>query len=135
MKLALREQVPIVPVVTAGAHEQFIVLTRGDRLARLLHPHAWGRTEVLPIILAIPWGITLGFVPYLPLPAQVTMAFGTPIRRPELGPSAADDQAALERCYGDVESAMQQMLDRLTEGRRWLRGPRTSWPLALEFAP
>ena len=35
LELALRERVPIVPVVTAGTHEQIIVLTRGDRLARL----------------------------------------------------------------------------------------------------
>ncbi len=122
LKLALREQVPIVPVVTAGAHEQFIVLTRGDHLAHLFGAHLWGRTEVLPIVFAIPWGITIGFVPYLPLPAQVTMAFGEPIRWPELGPEAADDPLALDRCYHEVETAMQQMLDRLSVGRRFLRG-------------
>jgi 1-acyl-sn-glycerol-3-phosphate acyltransferase len=36
LQLALRAQVPIVPVVTLGTHEQLIVLTRGDRLAKLL---------------------------------------------------------------------------------------------------
>jgi len=126
LKLALRERVPIVPVVTAGAHEQFVVLTRGDRLARALRAHVWGRTEVLPIIVAIPWGITIGFVPYLPLPTQVSMAFGKPIRWPELDASAADDPVALDRCYHEVETTMQRMLDRLTEGRRLLRGPRAS---------
>ena len=142
LKLALREQVPIVPVVTAGAHEQFVVLTRGDRIARLVRAHVWGRTEVLPIIFAIPWGVTLGFVPYLPLPAQVSMTFGPPIRWPELGPSAADDEAVVERCYREVESTMQRMLDRLSEGRRFLLGAprrqrrqRQRRPLELGYAP
>lgn len=124
LRLALRERVPIVPVVSAGTHEQLIVLTRGDRLARLVHAHRWGRTDVLPIVLALPWGLTFGFVPYLPLPAQTTIRFGAPIRWPELGPAAADDPTALARCYRQVEGRMQAMLDRLEEGRRFLVGKR-----------
>ena len=121
VKLALEEHVPIVPVVTAGAHEQFIVLFRGDKLARLLHAHEWGRTEVLPIVLSFPWGITSGFVPYLPLPAQATIAFGPPMTWPSVSP---DDPVAVDRCYREVASRMQDMLDRLTEGRRFLRAGR-----------
>ena len=122
LKLALRERVPIVPVVTAGTHEQMLVLSRGDRLARLVHAHAWARTEVLPLILAVPWGLTLGFVPYLPLPAQTTQVFLPPMTWPELGPEAAESPADLERCYLEVESAMQAAMDRITRGRRFLRG-------------
>jgi len=113
LKLALRERVPIVPVVTAGTHEQMLVLSRGDRLARLVHAHAWARTEVLPLILAVPWGLTLGFVPYLPLPAQTTQVFLPPMTWPELGPEAAESPADLERCYLEVEVAMQAAMDRI----------------------
>jgi len=122
VKLALREGVPIVPVVTAGTHEQLIVLTRGDRLARRLHAHRWARTEVLPLALAVPWGLTLGFVPYLPLPAQTSVAFLPPMAWPELGPASAERPEDLERCYREVEAAMQAGLDELTRGRRYLRG-------------
>jgi 1-acyl-sn-glycerol-3-phosphate acyltransferase len=122
--LALRERVPIVPIVTAGTHEQIIVLTRGDRLARLLHAHEWARTEVLPLMLALPWGLTPGFVPYIPLPAQTTVAFGEPISWPELGPEDADNPEVLERCYREVETRMQEMLDRLSKDRRFLLGQR-----------
>jgi 1-acyl-sn-glycerol-3-phosphate acyltransferase len=118
LRLALGAGVPIVPVVSAGAHEQFVVLTRGDRLARLLHMHRWARTEVCPIVFALPWGVTSGFVPYLPLPAQTTIAFGAPIAWPELSPRDAMDPAILDRCYVEVEAKMQSMLDELTEGRK-----------------
>ena len=122
IKLALRERVPIIPIVTAGNHEQMIVLSRGDRLARLLRAHRWARTEVLPIVLSLPWGLTSGFVPYLPLPAQTTLAFLPPMSWPELTADDADDPAVLERCYREVEAAMQATMDRISRGRRFLRG-------------
>ncbi len=125
LKIALRERVPIVPVVSAGAHEQMIVLSRGDRLARLVHAHAWARTDVFPLIFALPWGLTLGFVPYLPLPAQTTVAFGAPMRWPELGPDEAERPDVLQRCYHEVEATMQSMLDRLMDHRRFLLGKRS----------
>ena len=122
LKLALGAGVPIVPVVSAGTHEQFVVLTRGDRLSEILHMHRWARTFVCPIVLAMPWGITSGFVPYLPLPAQTTIAFGPPMTWPDLDASAAENPLTLDRCYGEVEHTMQAMLDELYSGRRPLLG-------------
>jgi 1-acyl-sn-glycerol-3-phosphate acyltransferase len=135
ISLALRERVPIVPVVTAGSHDQFVVLTRGDWMARALKMHAWARTDVFPLVLSLPWGMTTGFLPYLPLPAQISIRFGEPIRWPGLGPEDAQNPEVLERCYREVEGRMQQMLDRLEEGRRFLLGrpaptARTSLPPA-----
>lgn len=121
VKLALRAGVPIVPVVTAGTHEQLVVLARGDRLARRLHAHAWARTEVLPLVLALPWGLTTGFLPYLPLPAQTTVSFLPAMRWPALGPSSAEQPAEVQRCYLEVEAAMAAEMARITRGRRvWL---------------
>jgi hypothetical protein len=111
-----------VPVVSAGNHEQMIVLARGDRLARILRAHRWARTEVLPLALALPWGLTTGFLPYLPLPAQTSLAFLPAMTWPDVAPEDADDPATLERCYHDVETAMQATLDRLSRGRRFLLG-------------
>jgi hypothetical protein len=80
--------------------------------------HRWARTEVCPIVFALPWGVTSGFIPYLPMPAQTTIAFGAPIAWPELSPRDAMDPAILDRCYVEVEAKMQSMLDELTEGRK-----------------
>jgi 1-acyl-sn-glycerol-3-phosphate acyltransferase len=122
LRLALHQRAPIVPVVSVGTHEQLIVLSRGDRLARWTHAHVWARSEVLPIVVSLPWGITSGFVPYWPLPAQTTVAFGDPIVWSDLGPECADDPATLGCCYAEVEARMQAMLERLSEGRRFLLG-------------
>jgi len=47
-----------------------------------------------------------------------------PLRWPGLGPADSDDPAVVTRCYDEVVSAMQGMLDRLSEGRRpWLGKP------------
>jgi 1-acyl-sn-glycerol-3-phosphate acyltransferase len=120
LQLALRARVPIVPVVSVGTHEQFVVLTRGDAIARRLRLHCWARTDVFPIALAVPWGIVPAFVPYLPLPAQTTIAFGPPMTW-NVGPEAADDGEFVARAYEEVRATMQSMLDRLMVGRRaWI---------------
>ncbi|MEZ4294862.1 MAG: lysophospholipid acyltransferase family protein [Polyangiaceae bacterium] len=117
LKLALRERVPIVPVVSAGSHTQMIVLTRGDRLARLIGLHRLARINTLPIMLAFPMGITSGLFPYIPFPVQVTIGFGEPISFPDIPPSSADDPEALDRAYREVESRMQSLLDRMVHLR------------------
>ncbi len=122
VRLALRQGVPIVPVVSAGTQEQFVVLWRGDELARRSGIKRHLRAEAFPIVLALPWGLTSGYLPYVPLPAQTTLRFGAPIGWPDLGPEAADDPAAVTRCYEQVRSEMQLLLDSICEGRRWLRG-------------
>lgn len=135
IKLALREGVPIVPVVTAGTHEQLVVLARGDRLARLVRAHRWARTEVLPIVLSLPWGLTTGFLPYLPLPAQTTVSFLPAMRWPELGPDSAERPDDVSRCYREVEAVMQAGLDRISRGRRLLLGQPVTPPPAAAATP
>ena len=73
-------------------------------------------------MLALPWGVTSGFVPYLPLPAQITITFGAPLCWTERGPEAADDPATLDRLYDTVVGRMQATLDRSASGRHFLIG-------------
>ena len=72
IKLALRSGVPIVPIVTAGAHSGFVVLDDGQKLARALGLPQWARVNVCPTVLSFPWGLTLGFPPpYVPMPTRM----------------------------------------------------------------
>jgi len=117
LRLALRNGVPIVPVVSVGTHEQLIILTRGDRLAKALRLHKLMRTDTLPLGLALPWGLSSALFPYWPLPAQTSLAFGAPLHFPDVSPAQCDDDAVLSRCYAVVEARMQTMLDELSSGR------------------
>ena len=116
VKLALRERVPVIPLASVGMQETLIVLTRGDRLARALGLHRLLRSNVLPIALGIPWGLFTPYLPQLPLPAQVTIEFGEPIRW-DYPPGAENDPEIVGRCYREVEAALQRGLDVLAEGR------------------
>lgn len=116
IQLAIRSGVPIVPVVSAGAQEQYVVLTRGDAIARALALPRRIRSSVFPICLSLPWGLTSGYVPFLPLPAQISISFLPPVSW-DLDPDAAGDERIVEGCYREIESLMQRELDRLYEGR------------------
>jgi 1-acyl-sn-glycerol-3-phosphate acyltransferase len=124
MELALRAQVPILPVATAGAQEQYVVLTRGEKLAELLDLKRRIRSNVAPLGFSVPWGFGPTILPYFPLPTQITTAFLPPMSWPDLGPEAADDPVILRRCGDEVEAALQARLDSLTLGRvPWLGQP------------
>src|SRR5947209_18191504 len=71
IRLALEHDVPIVPVVAVGGQETSIFLSRGETLARALMLDKLFRLKVLPISLAIPWGLNVGdLLGHVPLPAK-----------------------------------------------------------------
>ena len=51
---------PIVPVVTIGGQETALFLSRGAWLAKLTGADRYLRLKVLPISLALPWGLNVG---------------------------------------------------------------------------
>lgn len=119
IRLALRNGVPITPVVSAGAHSTWIVLTDGRRLAKLLGVDKLMRLKVWPIIASLPWGITFGPVPfYLPYPSKILIELLEPIRFERSGEAAATDDAYVDECDARVREAMQAALTRLAEERR-----------------
>lgn len=118
LRLALREGVPIVPVVAAGAHDGFRVLSDGRWLARVLPIKRLLRTEVLPITLSFPWGLTVGAPPYVPVPTKILIEVLEPFRFDRTGEDASNDDAYVEECHRSVIDAMQGALERLSEERR-----------------
>ena len=118
LRLAITEGVPLVPVVTAGAHAGLVVLDDGGRIARKLRLDRLLRVKVCPIVLSVPWGLTIGFPPpYLPLPTRMFMELLDPIRFERSGRAAAEDADYVERCHRKVVSTMQAALDRLARER------------------
>ena len=60
IKLALDHDVPIVPVVSVGGQETALFLSRGETLAKMLGLDRMFRLKVLPISIALPWGLNVG---------------------------------------------------------------------------
>ncbi len=119
VRLALREGVPIVPVVVAGAHEVFVVLGGGRALSRLLLTEKLFRVKTWPLTLSLPWGLTPGPPPlYVPFPVRMLLEVLDPIEFERSGPEAAEDDAFVERCDAVVRERMQAALTRLAAERR-----------------
>lgn len=116
LRLAIRAGVPIVPVVTAGAHETLWVLNDGQRLARLLGLDRKLNLRSWPLTLSVPWGLWLGIPPpHFPLRTRVKVEILPPIELERSGDAAAQDRAYLEDCHRRVHSVMQRTLERLSD--------------------
>ncbi len=124
VRLALREGVPIIPVVSAGSHDVWWVVSDGRWLSRLLRTHRFLRTDVLPITVSVPWGLTVGAPPFLPLPVRVFIDVLEPIYFERSGPEASDDASYVEQCHEHVVGVMQLALEQLVRERRLIRRER-----------
>jgi 1-acyl-sn-glycerol-3-phosphate acyltransferase len=115
IRLALEQDVPIIPVVSIGGQETALFLSRGERLAQLLALDRIFRLKVLPISIALPWGLNVGdLLGHIPLPAKITIETLRPIYlRREFGPDPDPDEV-----YEHVTRLMQQTLDALAAERR-----------------
>jgi 1-acyl-sn-glycerol-3-phosphate acyltransferase len=115
IRLALRENVPIVPVVSIWGQETALFLTRGEGLARLLALDRLFRLKVLPVSLALPWGLNVGdMLGHIPLPAKITVETLPPI---DLEAEFGSDPD-VDEIYDHVVRLMQDTLDALADERR-----------------
>ncbi len=122
IKLALQQEVPIVPVISKGAHDTLIVL--GDFYEQVRQLHQWGMPwlfgvdpEVFPIYLGLPWIIGIGPLPNFPLPMQIKTRVCRPIEFDRYGAEMAKDRDYVDICYEKVRYQMQLELDRLMVDR------------------
>jgi 1-acyl-sn-glycerol-3-phosphate acyltransferase len=115
LRLALRKNVPIVPMVTLGGQETALFLSRGERLAKLTGATRVMRLKTIPIVVGLPFGLSVGgFPPILPLPAKVTIELLDPIDlRARYG---ADPD--VDEIYRDLMETMQKTLSALQRERR-----------------
>jgi 1-acyl-sn-glycerol-3-phosphate acyltransferase len=115
IRLALEQDVPLVPVVAVGGQETALFLSRGERLAQVLLLDRLLRLKVLPISIAPPWGLNIGdMLGHIPLPAKITLEVLPPIHLiKEFG---ADPD--VDEIYDHVVRLMQDTLDALAAERR-----------------
>jgi 1-acyl-sn-glycerol-3-phosphate acyltransferase len=116
IKLALDRDIAIVPVVSIGGQETALFLSRGEWLARLLMADRWARLKVLPISIALPWGLNFGdMLGHIPLPAKITIETLPAVDlRKEFGPDPDIDEV-----YDHLIRLMQETLDALAAERRF----------------
>ena len=118
IKLALKKGVPIVPMISYGAHSTFVVLA--DIYPQMQALHQLGMPwflgidpETFPIYLGLPWGLAIGPLPHIPPPLKVHTRLCAPIRFERTGAEALKDSSYVDSCFWRVKNEMQTALDGL----------------------
>lgn len=115
-RTALRARVPIVPVAHAGAHDTLLVLTDGRRFAERVGLRRLARMNAWPVHLSLPWGLTLGPTPHIPLPVTMRYRVGEPIAVPDtLAPGEEPDDEMVRAHDARVRAAVQSLLYELRD--------------------
>src|SRR4051794_5575311 len=114
IRLALEENVPIVPVVAIGGQETALFVTRGERVAQATGLSRLTRIKVFPVQVAPPFGVTVLDLPLrVPLPAKITVQVMPPVDlREEFGAKPQVDDV-----YESMTGRMQDCLSELSEER------------------
>ncbi len=115
IRLALEMNVPIQPIVSIGSQETALFLTRGEHLARLIGLDRMLRLKTAPIMFGLPFGLMPAVFGHIPLPAKITIQVMPKI---DLRERYGEDPN-VEETYDDVIRRMQDVLDSLSEARRF----------------
>ncbi|WP_017295769.1 lysophospholipid acyltransferase family protein [Geminocystis herdmanii] len=117
IKLALRYSLPIVPLISKGAHESIFVLADLYEDVKKLNKQGlfpWIfdlDPKTFPIYLGLPWGLALGPLPNIPLPVPMTTRVCNPIYFDNYGLEASLDRAYVQKCFDRVVNEMQGELN------------------------
>lgn len=119
VRQAIRSGVPILPVATVGGHDTVFVLSECRPLAKMLGLKKLIRSDVLPLVLGFPFGVTFEVLPmHIPLPSKICTEFLEPIDTGD-DPERENDAAYVDNLYQKVEAAIQAGVNRLASKRRF----------------
>ena len=120
IRTALKNRVPLVPVVNIGSHETGIFLSDGQWLTKALGLDKRFRLKAMPIQVGLPWGLWVtDFLPRVLLPAKIGIRVLPPMKFKRTGPEAARDDAYVQECFDQVIDVMQAAHDEMASHRRW----------------
>jgi 1-acyl-sn-glycerol-3-phosphate acyltransferase len=115
IKLALEQNVPIVPVVAIGGQETALFLGQGRKISKMLGLENVTRVKVFPVQFAPPFGVTLLDLPLrVPLPAKITVEVLPPIDLKERFGETADADEIYEEVTGDMQDKLSDLSDERT---------------------
>jgi 1-acyl-sn-glycerol-3-phosphate acyltransferase len=114
VRTALEAGTPIVPVVSIGGQENQLYLSRGGRLARMLGLDKLIRSDILPVSVGVPFGVSVLLPLNVPLPSKIVSRVLEPIDLAQFGTDPAVDEIDAH-----VRRVMQHALDQLAEQRRF----------------
>ena len=114
VRLALRLRLPVLPLVSTGAHETLMVIDDGSQRAK-----DWGLdkmgVERVPLTWSLPYGLSLGTPMNVPLPKRIRLRMGAPIHFAASGANPERDAQTVARCLRAVECVMQELLEGLCD--------------------
>lgn len=117
VRQAIRSGVPIVPVASVGGAETVFVLTEGRWLAEVLQLRRILRSEMVPIVAGLPFGIWPEILPsHIPLPSKISHEILEPVA---VESGREDDEIYVKSIYDEVERRIQEGVVRLAAERRW----------------
>jgi 1-acyl-sn-glycerol-3-phosphate acyltransferase len=115
IKLALEQNVPIVPVVAIGGQETALFLGQGRKISRALRLENLTRIKVFPVQFAPPLGLTILDLPLrVPLPAKITVEVLPPVDLQERFGTEAEPEEIYDEVTGDMQDALTGLSDERT---------------------
>jgi 1-acyl-sn-glycerol-3-phosphate acyltransferase len=112
---AIEAGVPIVPAVSIGGQETQLYLSRGTWLAERLGLKRLLRSEILPLSIGFPFGLSAVIPPNIPLPTKIVTQVLDPI---DITAQFGEDPD-IDEVDEHVRSVMQQGLSDLAAKRRF----------------
>lgn len=127
VRLALKAKVPIVPVVSCGAHETYVILDRGEDLAEKLGLTKKFRLHGMPITfrsIFFMWCVASGLVTFfplllapaaffsifIPLPAKMTFRVLPPVDVCSMVDPSLSEEQNVQAIYDRIVAIMQSVL-------------------------
>lgn len=127
IRLALRAGVPIIPIVSIGAHESYVILSRGEELAVKLGLKKHMRLHGIPITVRsvfFMWCVVMGMVTFfplllaplafasifVPLPAKMKFRFLPAIDPVSMMDSTLSEEENFQKIYDSVIQSMQSVM-------------------------
>jgi 1-acyl-sn-glycerol-3-phosphate acyltransferase len=134
VRLALAYNKPIVPVIAVGGHSTALIIDDLRWVAQVIGAKRKLRVSAWPLMLSIPWGLTLGpFIPpYLPWPSRIIVEVLEPIVFPSARSVGIDEATWVRACALRLERVLEDGLRRLEAERVGPRdvAERSSLPVA-----